>query len=73
MRFYTLELTETVTGTARVAAASLEEAEAIAASALHDDGITAFPDLVIKERDTDVHTPSKHQESLEAQVLEVAS
>ena len=51
MRIFKIELTETVTGVAEVAARDEEHAVEIAMAVLQDDGMAAFADLEVVERD----------------------
>ena len=51
MRIFKVELTETVTGVAEVAARDEEHAVEIAMAVLQDDGLAAFADLAVVERD----------------------
>ena len=51
MKLFKVKLTETVEGTAEVAARDEDHAVEIANAVLLDDGITAFADLVVVDRD----------------------
>ena len=62
MKAFKIRLTETVTGIAEVVALDEEHAERIALAVLADDGITAFSDLQIVDRNFDAELNDEQEE-----------